>query len=197
MGKTKIDLTSLPKSPQEAKAAGSKHYFTGQPCSRGHLAARHTSTRKCMQCSNHHCKSDYRTKENYRGRGKKWYHANRELALATQAEYRRTHPEICSAASKSWQERNQAKVYGYLSKRRASKMRACPTWVDLEAIEKIYAQRQRLSILLDFEYHVDHIVPLQHPLVCGLHVPWNLRIIPAWQNLQKRNKFIPGTQNET
>jgi hypothetical protein len=38
-------------SRSEAEAAGLKHYFTGKPCKRGHVAERFVSTKTCMHCS--------------------------------------------------------------------------------------------------------------------------------------------------
>lgn len=42
-------------------------------------------------------------------------------------------------------------------------------------------------------HHVDHIIPLRHPDVCGLHVLANLQYLPAQENCKKRNKVIPIT----
>jgi hypothetical protein len=34
----------------EARAAGLKRYFTGKPCSRGHVVERQVSNQGCLQC---------------------------------------------------------------------------------------------------------------------------------------------------
>ena len=69
------------------------------------------------------------------------------------------------------------------NKRRAIKLRAIPKFANLEKIKEIYKNCPK-------GYHVDHIIPLNNPIVCGLHVEWNLQYLSAKDNCSKGNKLI-------
>jgi hypothetical protein len=66
---------------------------------------------------------------------------------------------------------------------------ATPPWVDRSQILLIYEASVRATRETGIPHHVDHIVPLAGKNVCGLHVPWNLRAIPASENLSKGNSL--------
>jgi DNA-directed RNA polymerase subunit RPC12/RpoP len=60
-----------------------------------------------------------------------------------------------------------------------------------ELISRIYEDRDLINrIFPHVKAHVDHIVPLKHHLVSGLHVVANLRVIRGSENLKKRNKLM-------
>lgn len=64
-----------------------------------------------------------------------------------------------------------------------------PDWVDRRAIRRIHkSARSRGQV-------VDHIVPLTHRLVCGLTVPWNLRIISRRENAARSNRWWEFTED--
>ena len=68
---------------------------------------------------------------------------------------------------------------------------ATPPWVDMKAIRAIYEEAARLTEATGVKHNVDHIVPLNHPAVCGLHVPWNLEPLPKRVNAAKSNSWNP------
>lgn len=74
-------------------------------------------------------------------------------------------------------------------KRRTAQMQAMPAWVDQKALRAVYQEAAQKQAATGKLYHVDHIVPLRGKNVCGLHVPWNLQVLPARENLKKNNRF--------
>jgi len=75
---------------------------------------------------------------------------------------------------------------------RASRLNATPTWLTDEQrkeINNIYRVCQKVSAHTNVQHNVDHIVPLKGETVCGLHVPWNLQILPEKINKSKGNRY--------
>ena len=94
--------------------------------------------------------------------------------------------------------RSEQRSYRHHRKaRRKCERQSTPRWLDSEqkkSLRKIYAEAQVRTVVEKEEYHVDHIVPLRNDKICGLHVPWNLRVIKATENCEKSNK-IPNEIN--
>jgi len=86
-----------------------------------------------------------------------------------------------------------------MAERNASKLKATPPWLtdDHRAqIAAIYDEARRLTEATGIMHHVDHIVPLRATCprtkkrtACGLHVPWNLQILPWQDNIAKLHWF--------
>lgn len=96
-------------------------------------------------------------------------------------------------ACKKWAMSNKEMINTRAAKRRAQGLNATPSWLTKEHHEQIaelYEICRMFKLYTGEEYHVDHIVPLQGESVCGLHVPWNLQVLPAKENLIKSNKIV-------
>lgn len=98
-------------------------------------------------------------------------------------EWRLKNPERRREIALSWVKRNKDYACFISSLRRARKLQATPKWANLDKILEIYKEASSRRM------HVDHIVPLAHPRVCGLHVEWNLSILTPLENFKKNNRW--------
>lgn len=76
--------------------------------------------------------------------------------------------------------------------RETQRLRAMPKWLTQEDLVKInlrYKEAASLTKETGVKHNGDHIIPLRNKLVSGLHVPWNLQVIPAMDNFRKHNKL--------
>lgn len=74
------------------------------------------------------------------------------------------------------------------ARRRFMLRRASPPWRDLVAIRAIYREAERRREDGE-DVEVDHIIPIQGVVVCGLHVDSNLRILSMSANRAKGNRY--------
>lgn len=144
---------------------------------------------------------------------KEWNLVNRERYLEIQrrskAKARTADPEANRARVKAWQEANpevyrerlkvavskwmrdnRGKMNAAGARRRAKKIQATPAWINHEKVAEFYFAADFLGMVTGEWHHVDHIVPLQSDVVCGLHWEGNLQVLSAPENLTKSNRHI-------
>lgn len=119
-------------------------------------------------------------------------------------EYKEKNPEVVKKIGQKQEQRQEVKSYRssyqkanrelfryHNMKRYATKKSATPTWLTQEHLDQIaefYKHARDCELVTGQQYHVDHIIPLQGENVSGLHVPWNLQVLPADVNIRKSNK---------
>jgi len=137
-----------------------------------------------------------------RAANKKWAAKNREEIRIKALEEGKK--RAVSGYYKKWREKNREKHREYhrnyyhdnpgrktqvlisVRKRQAAKLSATPCWLSEEHIKEIgrfYIEAAMVGLT------VDHIIPLQGVIVCGLHVPWNLQLMSHSDNSGKGNRF--------
>jgi hypothetical protein len=84
---------------------------------------------------------------------------------------------------------NPEQYLRYVVDRRLFEIQATPPWILISDLRKFYELAMQLTLETGTKHSVDHIVPLRHPLVSGLNVPANMRVISNSANSSKGNKF--------
>ena len=135
-------------------------------------------------------KSDYAAKKDeYKTRAKAWSTANPEKRKEVARKYDKANPEKRAALGLKHRTENPGYYRAHFKMRQSRKRQALSSWANLEAIEALYVECSRISKETGIKHHVDHYFPLKSDVVCGLHNEFNLRIIPAVENLSKGNSF--------
>jgi uncharacterized transporter YbjL len=148
---------------------------------------------ECRSCSNERYRN-YRKNniDKELARSNKYKQENKETVSINRIARYRKNSVIEIEKVRAWQKLNRDKVNANQARRRAAKLQAMPRWLTAEdklKIVEFYKLAKRLEQETGVKYHVDHIVPLQGINICGLHVPWNLQVIPAYDNISKSNKY--------
>ena len=202
----------------EAKRLGARHYFTGKPCKYGHIDNRFAGG-ICVSCSRESSKAwgaahreikragdrNYRAlnSETRRQSDAAYYAANRERCKANSREYWALNKDKMHETARKWSQENRDKNAAAQIRYR----KANPHKVNARAAERrrkhrmfgemfkqeiyvVYEKAREISKRTGVSHPVDHIVPLNGKTVSGLHVPWNLQILPAKVNQSKGARLL-------
>ncbi len=152
-------------------------------------------------------KYDEKNRDKRSAYAKQYRKDNPEKVKALFESWAKANPEkikgYMKKASKAWHERNpdyQSNFYkahkeryvAARARRRAAQESATPSWltaIDKAMIQEMYDVSEARYIQTGIKHHVDHIVPINGKGVAGMHVPWNLQVITAHENLSKGWRF--------
>jgi hypothetical protein len=127
----------------------------------------------------------------------KWKDKNRDHVRSSNLNWQKQNREKCRASSLAWAKRNKQKISHNTVAYNARKAKAQPSWlsaIQLAQVAEMYDVALAKTVQTGIVHHVDHIYPLKGLEGCGLHVPWNLQVIPASENISKGNRVaVPET----
>ena len=120
-----------------------------------------------------------------------WRKENAVKVLETRRRYKLANAKSIAIKNKAYSLANKAASLAHVRRRQAHKLKATPVWADEVKMRQIYLDARSMMDSSGGVFHVDHIVPLRSPLVCGLHCEANLQVITQVENLRKGNRHWP------
>lgn len=137
-------------------------------------------------------------KDKHRLLNKLWIDRNKEQYLLSQNTWTSKNLKKVRLSKKKWRENNQDTIRAFASTRRALQKSSRRLFTELS--EFVLKEAMSLNILREeitnFNWHVDHMIPLQAESVCGLHVWNNFQCLPQVMNNSKSNKLIYTNPHE-
>lgn len=80
--------------------------------------------------------------------------------------------------------------------RARAEKRATPAWTTPAELRRWERAVREAQMQTRVRMSLGHLVPLQHPLVCGLHCPANFCIETLEYNMRKGNRYWPDMWGE-
>jgi len=159
----------------------------------------------CRVCSNQY-NSNWRQdaplekREKAKQDTKQWVVDNYDRHIQTTVNWRNNNKEFKKQINKKWwdnnkqhhityRQSNKGTINNRVSLRRTRKIKATPSWAELDKIKIIYQKSAELSNLWNIPLQVDHIIPLISDTVCGLHCWHNLQLLEQSLNSSKHNNY--------
>lgn len=123
---------------------------------------------------------------------KEWAKNNQVHKAAMDRGYALANPEARQTARRNWQQRNPGVAAALKKQNKLTRAQRVPAWLTEDEhwmIAQAYELAAQRTTVSGFSWHVDHRIPLKGRHVSGLHVPENLQVLPAIENLRKSNQF--------
>lgn len=114
-----------------------------------------------------------------------------EKRVAERRRYRAKHIDVERERQRRWRQNRPEGYRAQCQRREIAQQQATPLWANYFFMSEIRALARLRTKLTGIEWEVDHIVPLQSNLVCGLHWEYNLQVVPAKLNGEKGNRVWP------
>ena len=147
-------------------------------CGKEYVAKRKDS----ISCSKS-CASLARSKKTLEYK-KEWKKLNPQKVLDSNKKYYHTHKEKLKIQNNIWRKDHLSYFSLYSSLYNKRVKCAQPLWANVDDILSVYQEAKYMGL------EVDHEIPLNHPLVCGLHVWDNLQLLSRSENASKSNRFV-------
>lgn len=120
-----------------------------------------------------------------------YYAKNKKRINAYARQWQKENPAAVAEAYSRWRVSHKPYLRRKDSEKRARKMNATPSWltaIHRAQIQEMYDIAEARTVQTGVQHHVDHVHPLKGRNFAGLHVPWNLQVLTAAENIAKKNR---------